>query len=86
LYAATTKDQGNAADGRFSAGCESPNKTVGCAEERFVQAVRLASCDLNVKTGGGQGERGVDTLILTGVYLRRVLQKADFDLRQGVIL
>jgi hypothetical protein len=24
------------------------------AEERFVQAVRLASCDLNVKTGGGQ--------------------------------
>ena len=27
---------------------------VGSAEERFVQAVRLASCDLNVETGGGQ--------------------------------
>ena len=27
---------------------------VGSAEEWFVQAVRLASCDLNVKTGGGQ--------------------------------
>ena len=27
---------------------------MGSAEERFVQAVRLASCDLNVKIGGGQ--------------------------------
>jgi hypothetical protein len=27
---------------------------VGSAEERFVQAVRLASCDLTVKTEGGQ--------------------------------
>jgi hypothetical protein len=28
---------------------------VGSAGERFVQAVRLASYDLNVKTEGGQG-------------------------------
>ena len=29
-------------------------RAVGSAVERFVQAVRLASCDLNMKTGGGQ--------------------------------
>jgi len=33
-------------------------RAVGSAVERFVQTVRLASCDRNVKTGGGQaGER-----------------------------
>jgi hypothetical protein len=29
-------------------------RAVGNAVERFVQAVRLASCNLNMKTGGGQ--------------------------------
>ena len=32
-------------------------RAVGSAEERFVQTVRLASCDLNMKTGGGQGRQ-----------------------------
>ena len=39
-------------------------KAVGSAEERFVQAVQLASCDLNMKTGSGQG---VHLLLPTGV-------------------
>ena len=29
-------------------------RAVGRAEERFVQTVRLASCDLNMKTGVGK--------------------------------
>jgi hypothetical protein len=29
-------------------------RAVGSAAVRFVQAVRLASCDLDMKTGGGQ--------------------------------
>ena len=29
-------------------------KAVGSAEEQFVRAVQIASCDLNIKTGGRQ--------------------------------
>ena len=55
----------------------------GSAEERFVQAVRLASCDLNVKIGGGQG---VDTPILTGVYFRRALGMGSYAMRYAPCL
>ena len=65
----------------------------GSAEERFVQTVRLASCDLNAKIGVGKGGQGVDTPILTGVYFRRAFGMGSYAMRyaifyekQGVIL
>jgi hypothetical protein len=37
-----------------------PKKAVGSAKKRFVQPVRLASGDLNMKTTGGKGLMSLD--------------------------
>jgi hypothetical protein len=45
---------------------KSKTKAVGSAEERFVRAVRLASRDLHMKTGGGKFRISEGNLSITG--------------------